>query len=175
MEQGNMLVNARSQIAEIAAARMLPTVYGYREHVEAGGLISYGVDLNWCIHRMAYFVDKILKGAKPAELPLEFPTNLQLMINLKTAKALKLNIPPAAPRPRRRGDRITFLFVALYMQRHESLTLKQGGHDASDNSRNYQSARFSHHEFARGRSSDASCTSTCHKWRPRNEGRRSRL
>jgi putative ABC transport system substrate-binding protein len=47
------------------------------------------------MHRMAYYVDKILKGAKPSELPLEFPTNLQLMINLKTAKALKLNIPPA--------------------------------------------------------------------------------
>ena len=95
MEQSNMLIAARSQIAEIAAARRLPTVYGYREHVEAGGLISYGVDLNWCMHRMAYYVDKILKGAKPSELPLEFPTNLQLMINLKTAKALKLNIPPA--------------------------------------------------------------------------------
>jgi putative ABC transport system substrate-binding protein len=95
VEQSNMLINARSQIAEIAAARMLPTVYGYREHVEAGGLISYGVNLDWCFHRTAYFVDKILKGAKPSELPTEFPTKLQLVINLKTAKALKLDIPPA--------------------------------------------------------------------------------
>ena len=95
VEQGNMLVNARSQIAEIAAARMLPTVYGYREHVEAGGLISYGVNLDWCFHRTAYYVDKILKGAKPSELPTEFPASLQLLINLKTAKALKLDIPPA--------------------------------------------------------------------------------
>ena len=94
-EQTNMLINARSQIAEIAAARMLPTVYGYREHVEAGGLISYGVNLDWCFHRTAYYVDKILKGAKPSELPTEFPTNLQLVINLKTAKTLKLVIPPA--------------------------------------------------------------------------------
>ena len=96
VEQSNMLINARSQIAEIAAARMLPTVYGYREHVEAGGLISYGVNLDWCFHRTAYYVDKILKGAKPSELPTEFPTKLQLVINLKTAKTLKLVIPPAA-------------------------------------------------------------------------------
>jgi len=74
---------------------MLPTVYGYREHVEAGGLISYGVNLDWCFHRAAYYVDKILKGAKSSELPLEFPTSLQMVINLKTAKALKLVIPPA--------------------------------------------------------------------------------
>jgi ABC-type uncharacterized transport system substrate-binding protein len=59
VEQSNMLVNVRSQVAAAAAARMLPTVYGYREHVEAGGLISYGVNLDWCMHRMAYFVDKI--------------------------------------------------------------------------------------------------------------------
>ena len=95
VEQSNMLINARSQVAAAAAARMLPTVYGYREHVEAGGLISYGVNLDWCFHRTAYYVDKILKGAKPSELPLELPTNLQMVINLKTAKALKLHIPKA--------------------------------------------------------------------------------
>jgi ABC-type uncharacterized transport system substrate-binding protein len=93
VEQSSMLVNARSEVAAAAAATMLPTVYGYREHVEAGGLISYGVNLDWCFHRAAYYVDKILKGAKPSELPLELPTNLQLLINLKTAKALKLDIP----------------------------------------------------------------------------------
>jgi putative tryptophan/tyrosine transport system substrate-binding protein len=93
VEQSSMLLNARSQIAEAAAAKMLPTVYGYREHVEAGGLISYGVNLDWCFRRTAYYVDKILKGAKPSELPVELPTNLQLLINLKTAKALKLDIP----------------------------------------------------------------------------------
>ena len=59
----------------------LPTVYGYREHVEAGGVISYGVNLDWYFH---HTVDKILKGAEPSELPLEFPTNFQLVINLKT-------------------------------------------------------------------------------------------
>src|SRR5262249_23307183 len=81
VEQSNTLISARSQIAEIAAARMLPTVYGYREHVEAGGLISYGVNLDWCFHRAAYYVDKILNGAKSSELPLEFPTSLQMVIN----------------------------------------------------------------------------------------------
>jgi len=95
VEQSSMLLNARSQIAESAAAKKLPTIYGYREHVEAGGLISYGVNLDWCFHRTAYYVGKILKGAKPSELPLEFPTNLQLLINLKTARALKLDIPLA--------------------------------------------------------------------------------
>ena len=94
VEQSNMLVVSRKQIAEAEAAKKLPTVYGYREHVEAGGLISYGINLNSCFHRAAYYVDKILKGAKPGDLPVEFPTKVELVINLKTAKALGLTIPP---------------------------------------------------------------------------------
>src|SRR5262245_50336845 len=95
VEQSNMLLNnARKQIAEAAAAKRLPSVYGYREHVEVGGLVSYGVNLNWCFYRAAYYVDKILKGARPADLPVEFPTKLELVINLKTAKALGLEVPP---------------------------------------------------------------------------------
>jgi putative tryptophan/tyrosine transport system substrate-binding protein len=94
VEQSTMLLLARNSIAEAAASKIMPTVYGYREHVEAGGLISYGVDLNWCNHRAAYYVDKILKGAKPSDLPIEFPTNIELVINLKTAKALGLQISP---------------------------------------------------------------------------------
>jgi putative tryptophan/tyrosine transport system substrate-binding protein len=94
MEQSNMLVVLRKQIAEAAAAKKLPTVYGYREHVEAGGLISYGVNLNSCFHRAAYYVDRILKGTKPGDLPVEFPTRIELVINLKTAKALGLTVPP---------------------------------------------------------------------------------
>jgi putative ABC transport system substrate-binding protein len=73
----------------------LPTVHGYREHVMAGGLVSYGVDLRWCYHRAAYFVDKILHGTPPGSLPIEFPTQFPLSINIKTAKALGLTIPPA--------------------------------------------------------------------------------
>ena len=89
-----MLINARKQTAEAAAAKKLPSVYGYREHVEAGGLISYGVDLNWCFHRAAYYVDRILRGTKPADLPVELPTEIELVINLKTARALGLEISP---------------------------------------------------------------------------------
>ena len=89
-----MLLLARKPIAQAAASKRLPTVYGYREHVEACGLLSYGVNLDWCNHRAAYYVDKILKGAKPSDLPIEFPTNIELVINLKTAKALGLQISP---------------------------------------------------------------------------------
>jgi putative ABC transport system substrate-binding protein len=93
VEQSNMLIAARRQIAEAAAAKKLPTVYGYREHVEVGGLVSYGINLDWCFHRSAHFVDKILKGASPADLPVEFPTRLYLSLNLKTAKTLGFEFP----------------------------------------------------------------------------------
>ena len=93
VEQSSMLIYARDKLAEQAALKKLPAVYGYREHVEVGGLISYGVNLDWCNHRTAYYVDRILKGAKPSELPIEFPTMLDLVVNLKAAKALGLTIP----------------------------------------------------------------------------------
>ena len=92
--QTGLLVSVGRQIAELATAKRLPTVYGYREHVLDGGLISYGVDLRWCYRRGAYFVDKILRGATPGELPVEFPTKMMLSINLKTAKALGIAVPP---------------------------------------------------------------------------------
>jgi putative ABC transport system substrate-binding protein len=94
VEQSTMLYNATKEVAQAATAKRLPSVHGYREHVEAGGLISYGVDLISCFHRAAYYVDRILKGTKPADLPVEFPTRLELVINLKTAKALGLIVPP---------------------------------------------------------------------------------
>jgi putative ABC transport system substrate-binding protein len=94
VEQSSMLELARQTIAEAAAAKKLPTLYGYHEHVEVGGLISYGLDLDWCFRREAYYVDKILKGAKPADLPVEFPTTLQMWINRKTANELGLKISP---------------------------------------------------------------------------------
>jgi putative tryptophan/tyrosine transport system substrate-binding protein len=94
VEQSTLLVNTSQHIAEIPAANKMPTIYGYRQHVEAGGLISYGVNLIWCFHRAAYFVDRILKGARPSDLPVEFPTNLELVINLQAAKALGLTVSP---------------------------------------------------------------------------------
>jgi putative ABC transport system substrate-binding protein len=84
----------RAHIAAAAATTRLPTVFGYRELVEAGGLISYGVDLGDCFRRAATYVYKILKGTPVAHLPIEFPTKLELVVNLKTAKALGLDIPP---------------------------------------------------------------------------------
>jgi putative tryptophan/tyrosine transport system substrate-binding protein len=93
--QSSMLIGSSRQIAASAAAKRLPTVYGYRDHVVAGGLASYGVDLHWCFRRVAYFVEKILHGARPSDLPVEFPTKMFLAINLMTAKALGLNVFPA--------------------------------------------------------------------------------
>jgi putative tryptophan/tyrosine transport system substrate-binding protein len=88
-----MFVNARRQIASFALASRLPTVYNFREHVEDGGLISYGVDLRQNYRRGAYFVDKILKGEKPGDLPMEFPTKVELVVNVTTAKAVGVTIP----------------------------------------------------------------------------------
>ena len=89
---GIFLSHAR-RIAELAAISRLPAVYPLRPYVEAGGLISYGADGIEIWRRTAVFVDKILKGAKPADLPVEQPTKFELVINLKAAKALGLAIP----------------------------------------------------------------------------------
>ena len=83
----------RRQIAEFAAKHRLPSVFGWREYVEAGGLMAYGPNRVETAKRLAVYVDKILKGAKPANLPVEQPTKFELVINLKTAKALGLTIP----------------------------------------------------------------------------------
>jgi putative tryptophan/tyrosine transport system substrate-binding protein len=84
----------RRRIAAAALATRLPTIYGIRENVDDGGLISYGINLSQNFRRAADYVVKILKGAKPGDLPVEFPTKLELVINLPTAKALGLDIPP---------------------------------------------------------------------------------
>ena len=73
--------------------RRLPSLYGDKEGVNAGGLIYYGADLVDSYRRVANYVDRILKGAKPADLPIERPTKIELVINLKTARALNLDIP----------------------------------------------------------------------------------
>ena len=80
-------------IIDLAAKHRLPAIYAAREFVDAGGLVAYGVSYPHLYHRAASFVDKILKGAKPADLPVEQPTKFELVINLKTAKALGLTIP----------------------------------------------------------------------------------
>jgi putative ABC transport system substrate-binding protein len=94
MLQDFMFLNERKRIALFAMAERLPTVFAFRENVEDGGLISYGTNLRESLRRTASFVDKILKGTKPGDLPIEFPTKLVLLINLTTAKALELTIPP---------------------------------------------------------------------------------
>jgi putative tryptophan/tyrosine transport system substrate-binding protein len=83
----------REHLTRVAVQHGLPGIYWDRSYVEAGGLMSYGVSLAEIGQRAAYFVDKILNGAKPADLPVEQPTNLELVINLKAAKALGLTIP----------------------------------------------------------------------------------
>jgi len=85
----------RRVIVQFAVKNRLPGMYPWRELVEAGGLMSYGVSVSDLFRRAAGYVDKILKGAKPADLPIEQPTKFELVINLKTAKALGLTIPPS--------------------------------------------------------------------------------
>jgi len=88
------LLNSRGRITGLATKQRLPAVYTLKEYVDAGGLMSYGVSLTLLFRRAATYVDKILKGSKPAELPVEQPTKFELVINLKTAKQIGLTIPP---------------------------------------------------------------------------------
>jgi putative tryptophan/tyrosine transport system substrate-binding protein len=88
-----MLFDERRRLVDLATKNRLPAVYPWREAVDAGGLMSYGANLNDLYRRAATYVDKILKGAKPADLPVEQPTKFELVINLKTAKSLGLTIP----------------------------------------------------------------------------------
>ena len=83
-----------ARLAELATKARLPAIYGIREAAEAGGLMSYGLDRVELGRRSATYVDRILKGAKPADLPIEQPTKFELVVNLKTAKALGLASPP---------------------------------------------------------------------------------
>jgi putative ABC transport system substrate-binding protein len=85
----------RRRIVDLAARSRLPAIYESREYAEAGGLLTYGQDLYDLFRRAASYVDRILKGAKPADLPVEQPSKFELVINLKTAKVLGLTIPPS--------------------------------------------------------------------------------
>jgi ABC-type uncharacterized transport system substrate-binding protein len=90
---GTRFFSPRRTIAAAALAARLPTIYAIRENADDGGLISYGINLSQNFRRAADYVVKILKGAKPGDLPVEFPTKLELVINLPTAKALGLDVP----------------------------------------------------------------------------------
>src|SRR4029077_19761994 len=85
---------ARKRIVELAGKYRLPAIYSQKEYVDEGGLMSYGTDFADIYRRVAVYVDKILKGAKPADLPVEQPTKFELVINLKTAKQIGVTIPP---------------------------------------------------------------------------------
>ena len=90
----NMFTAHRARIVELVTRHRLPATYSWRGFAEAGGLMSYGPDLKANFRRLAHYVDRILKGARPGDLPIEEPTKFELVINLKTAKALGLTIPP---------------------------------------------------------------------------------
>ena len=92
---GNMFFSERRRLVDLAARNRLPGVYGLREYVDAGGLMSYGANQVDLFRSAATYVDKILKGAKPGDLPVEQPSKFELVINLKTAKDLGLTIPPS--------------------------------------------------------------------------------
>ena len=85
----------RAKFNEMALQRRLPTMYSVREGVEGGGLLSYGLNMRDFVGRAATYVDKILRGAKPGELPVEQPTKFELIVNLRTANALGLTLPRA--------------------------------------------------------------------------------
>jgi putative tryptophan/tyrosine transport system substrate-binding protein len=89
-----LMVNQTRRLAEMAIKAKIPAMFGFREFADAGGLISYGASLNETARRAAAYVDKVLKGADPGDLPIEQPTKFELVINLKTAKAFGLEIPP---------------------------------------------------------------------------------
>ncbi|MGH7782611.1 MAG: ABC transporter substrate-binding protein, partial [Candidatus Binatia bacterium] len=94
VEAGPVINDNQKRTVAFALTSRLPSVYDSRDAVDSGGLMFYGADLAASYRRVAYYVDKILKGAKPADLPVEQPTKFELVINLKTAKQIGLTIPP---------------------------------------------------------------------------------
>jgi len=90
-----LMDNLLGRVADLAATHRLPTMYNWKMYVEAGGLMSYGPSLPERHRRAATYVDKILKGANPADIPVEQPTKFELIINLKAAKALGITMPPS--------------------------------------------------------------------------------
>jgi len=117
----------RVRINTLALAAHVPTMLGVREYVEAGGLMSYGPNWPHMWARAADFVDKILRGAKPGDIPVEQPTKFDFVINLTTAKALGLTVPDKAARTCRRGDRIAMLLL-----HRVTPLMAQSGHTETD-------------------------------------------
>jgi putative tryptophan/tyrosine transport system substrate-binding protein len=95
IEPDTLMISHAARLAELAVGKRLPSMHAYKEEVKAGGLMSYGPSFSEPSRRAAAFVDKLLKGANPAELPIQQPTKFELVINLKTAKVLGLTIPPS--------------------------------------------------------------------------------
>jgi putative tryptophan/tyrosine transport system substrate-binding protein len=95
VQPNGLFENQRNAIIALALAARLPSIFEQRQDVEAGGMLSYGINETEGSRRAATYVDRILKGAKPADLPIEFPTEIELIINRKTADALGVNIPPS--------------------------------------------------------------------------------
>jgi putative tryptophan/tyrosine transport system substrate-binding protein len=90
-----LMVEQRAAIARFSLERRVPVISGWAAIAEGGGLMTYGPNLQDCYRRLAYFVDRILRGARPADIPIELPSTVELVVNLKTAKALGITVPPA--------------------------------------------------------------------------------
>ena len=93
LTHGFAVIN-RARIMDLAEQQRMPVLYGWREFVEEGGLMSYGPDIATLVRQAAAYVDRLLKGAQPSDLPVQQPTRLELILNLKTAKSIGLELPP---------------------------------------------------------------------------------
>jgi ABC-type uncharacterized transport system substrate-binding protein len=132
-------LSTQTEVTSLAARYRLPAVYPYRQFTELGGLLSYGFDRLDNFRRAATYADRILKGANPGELPVQAPVKFELVVNLKTAKALGLDVPSVASAARRRGDRMTAVGTFLPCRRRRPMS-EVGGR--TDSTRTCRHGRF---------------------------------